>query len=148
VQRALRLSAWTLGYVIANQIAVVVIQILARPSSGDASDYQVSYQWFQLPHALLAVSIMVTFEPLLGRADSRGDLREYNRQLLLGFRMILLLIIPAAAGYVALPLGLDSITFEATGALGTVLRLTGIIAAFAVGLPGFSVYLYALRGFY
>ncbi len=148
VQRALRLSAWTLGYVIANQIAVIVIQILAEPSSGDASDYQVSYQWFQLPHALLAVSIMVTFEPLLGRADSRGDLGEFNRQLLLGFRLIGLLIIPAAAGYVALPQGLDSISFEATGALGVVLRLTGIIAAFAIGLPGFSTYLYALRGFY
>ena len=148
VQRALRLSFWTLGYVIANQIAVVVIQILAEPSSGDASDYQVSYQWFQLPHALLAVSIMVTFEPLLGRADSRGDLKDFNTQLLLGFRLIGLLIIPAAAGYVALPLGLDSITFDATGPLETILRLTGIIAAFAIGLPGFSTYLYALRGFY
>ena len=150
VQRAVRLSAWTLGYVIANQIAVVVIQILAKPSSGDASLYQVSYQWFQLPHALLAVSIMVTFEPLLGRADSRGDLKEFNDQLLLGFRLIGLLIIPAAAGYVALPKGLDSITFvPAPGsALAIALSLTTIIAAFALGLPGFSTYLYALRGFY
>jgi putative peptidoglycan lipid II flippase len=150
VQRAIRLSAWTLGYVIANQIAVVVIQILARPSSGDASNYQVSYQWFQLPHALLAVSIMVTFEPLLGRADSRGDLKEFNDQLLLGFRLIGLLIIPAAAGYVALPQGLDAIRFSPSdgSALGIALSLTGIIAAFALGLPGFSTYLFALRGFY
>jgi putative peptidoglycan lipid II flippase len=150
VQRAIRLSAWTLGYVIANQIAVIVIQILTGPSSGDASKYQVSYQYFQLPHALLAVSIMVTFEPILGRADSRGDLREFNEQLLLGFRLIGLLIIPAAVGYVALPKGLDAITFDpgTNSVLGIALSLTGIIAAFAVGLPGFSTYLYALRGFY
>ena len=150
VQRALRLSAWTLGYVIANQIAVVVIQILAEPSSGDALNYQLSYQFFQLPHALLAVSIMVTFEPLLGRADSRGDLRAFNSQLLLGFRLIGLLIIPAAAGYVALPKGLESMPFQPSdnSLLGVALSLTGIVAAFAIGLPGFSTYLYALRGFY
>ncbi|MCU1369583.1 MAG: murein biosynthesis integral rane protein MurJ [Ilumatobacteraceae bacterium] len=148
VRRAIRLSGWTFGYVIANLIAVVVISILAHPSTGDPARYTTAYQFFQLPHALLAVSIMVTFEPLLGRADSRGDRREFNRQLLLGFRLIGLLIIPAAVGYLALPKGLDARTFTATGELGTALGLSSIIAAFAIGLPGFSTYLYALRGFY
>lgn len=148
VQRAIRLSGWTFGYVVANMIAVVVIQILAKPSTGDPTRYTTAYQWFQLPHALLAVSIMVTFEPLLGRADSRGDRAGFNEQLLLGFRLIGLLIIPAAVGYIALPKGLDARTFVATGELGKALGLTGIIAAFALGLPGFSTYLYALRGFY
>jgi putative peptidoglycan lipid II flippase len=148
VRRAIALSGWTLGYVIANQIAVVVIQILAEPGSGGTTRYQVAFQWFQLPHALLAVSIMVTFQPLLGRSDSRGDRTEFNRHLLLGFRLIGLLIIPAAVGYVALPKGLDARTFVATGELAQVLDVTGIIAGFAIGLPGFSTYLYALRGFY
>lgn len=149
VRRALRLSAWTLGYVIANQVAVWIIQILAVPGSGDVSLYQTAFQFFQLPHALLAVSIMVTFEPLLGRADSRGDLPAYNERLLLGFRLIALLIIPAAVGYVALPQGLESRTFVETGDLMVKgFSVIGLIAAFAIGLPGFSTYLYALRGFY
>ncbi|MFN8019053.1 MAG: murein biosynthesis integral membrane protein MurJ [Acidimicrobiales bacterium] len=148
VRRTIRLSGWTFGYVIANMVAVVVVQILAKPSTGDPTRYTTAYQWFQLPHALLAVSIMVTFEPLLGRADARGDRAGFNEQLLLGFRLIGLLIIPAAVGYLALPKGLDTRTFTATGQLGKALGLTGIIAAFAVGLPGFSTYLYALRGFY
>lgn len=148
VRRAVRLSGWTFGYVVANQVAVVVIQILAEPASGDPTRYQTAFQYFQLPHALLAVSIMVTFEPLLGRADSRGDRTAFNDHLLLGFRLIGLLIIPAAVGYVALPRGLDHLGFEPTGLLATALGLGSIIAAFAVGLPGFSTYLYALRGFY
>jgi putative peptidoglycan lipid II flippase len=148
VQKAIRLSGWTFGYVIANQIALIVIQILAKPSSGDPTRYQTAFQYFQLPHALLAVSIMVTFEPLLGRADARGDRKAFNDQLLLGFRLIGLLVIPAAVGYIALPKGLDSRTFVATGQVAKALGLGGIIAGFAVGLPGFSTYLYALRGFY
>lgn len=148
VRRAVRLSGWTFGYVMANQVAVVVIQILAKPSSGDPTRYQTAFQYFQLPHGLLAVSIMVTFEPLLGRADARGDRPAFNEHLLLGFRLIGLLIIPAAVGYVALPKGLDHIDFVATGELGKALGLGGIIAAFAIGLPGFSTYLYALRAFY
>lgn len=148
VRRAIRLSGWTFGYVIANQIAVIIITILSEPGSGGSTQYQTAFQFFQLPHGLLAVSIMVTFEPLLGRADARGDRKGFNDQLLLGFRLIGLLVIPAAVGYVALPKGLDYRTFVATGDLDRVLGLTGIIAAFAVGLPGFSSYLYALRAFY
>lgn len=148
VRQAVRLSGWTFGYVVANQVALVVIQILAKPSSGDPTRYQTAFQYFQLPHGLLAVSIMVTFEPLLGRADARGDRPDFNKTMLLGFRLIGLLIIPAAVGYVALPKGLDHRSFVATGELGTALGLGGVIAAFAVGLPGFSSYLFTLRGFY
>ena len=55
---------------------------------------------------------------------------------------------PAAVGYIALPTGLDSRTFEPSGVVGLALGLAGIIAAFSIGLPGFSTYLFALRGFY
>jgi len=148
VRKTVSLSGWTFGYVMANQVAIVVIQILAKPSSGDPTRYQTAFQYFQLPHGLLAVSIMVTFAPLLGRADARGDRTAFNQHLLKGFRLIGLLIIPAAVGYVALPRGLDHRTFTATGELAEALGLGGVIAAFAIGLPGFSSYLFTLRGFY
>ncbi|QXC62710.1 murein biosynthesis integral membrane protein MurJ [Aquihabitans sp. G128] len=148
VRRAVRLSGWTFGYVIANQIAGIFTTILAKPGSGGSTQYQTAFQFFQLPHGLLAVSIMVTFEPLLGRADARGDRKDFNDQLLLGFRLIGLLVIPAAIGYIALPKGLDYRTFAGTGNVQTFFDITGVVAAFAVGLPGFSSYLYSLRAFY
>ena len=148
VKRAVRLSGWTFGYVIANLVAANVIQILAKPGSNDPSIYTTAYQFFQLPHGLLAVSIMVTFEPLLGRADARGDRRAFNDQLLLGYRLIGLMVIPAAVGYLALPLGLESRTFEATGSMDTAFAVAAVVAGFSLGLPGFSSYLYTLRGFY
>lgn len=148
VQRAVRLSGWTFGYVIANLVAVNVIQFLAEPGSGGPTEYQTAFQFFQLPHGLLAVSIMVTFEPLLGRTDVRGDLAGFNRHLLLGYRLIGLLVIPAAVGYIALPSALDYRTFEAAGFVARFLDVSTIVAAFAAGLPGFSMYLYTMRAFY
>lgn len=148
VQRAVRLSGWTFGYVIANLIAVNVIQFLAEPGSGGPTEYQTAFQFFQLPHGLLAVSIMVTFEPLLGRTDVRGDFEGFNRHLLLGYRLIGLLVIPAAVGYIALPSALDYRTFEAVGFAARFLDVSTIVAAFAAGLPGFSMYLYTMRAFY
>lgn len=149
VRQAVRLSAWTFGYVIANQVAGTVVSVLAKPASGGPRDYQTAFQFFQLPHGLLAVSIMVTFEPLLGRAEARGDRATFNSQLLLGFRLIGLLVVPATIGYIALPQALHYAVDVASGSnVDRILRLAGIVAAFAVGLPGFSTYLYALRGFY
>jgi putative peptidoglycan lipid II flippase len=148
VRRTIRLSAWTFGYVIANQIAVVVVSVLAKPSSGGVTNYTTAFQFFQLPHGLLAVSIMVTFEPLLGRADARGDRVEFNAKLLQGFRLIGLLVIPAAVGYIALPTSLDATLVGGGHGVAKALQIGGIVAAFAIGLPGFSSYLYALRGFY
>lgn len=148
VKRAIRLSGWTFGYVIANLVASFVVQILAKPGSDGVTRYTTAYQFFQLPHGLLAVSIMVTFEPLLGRAEARGDRKTFNEQLLLGFRLIGLLVIPAAVGYIALPKGLDYRTFIAGPSVERIFTVTGVVAAFAVGLPGFSSYLYSLRAFY
>ena len=149
VRRAVRLSAWTFGYVIANQIAVSVVSILAKPASGNVYDYTLAFQFFQLPHGLLAVSVMVTFEPLLGRAQARGDRKGFNDQVLLGFRLIGLLVIPAAAGYLALPKGLSyGIHPHPDTVVATMLHIGSIVAAFAVGLPGFSSYLYSFRAFY
>ena len=69
VRKALALSGWTVGYVIANQIAAQIGRT-CWPSrgSGDVTNYNVAFMFFQLPHGLLAVSLMTTFQPELARA--------------------------------------------------------------------------------
>lgn len=61
VRRLARLSLWTFGYVLTNQVALVVVRNLAEPGSGDPDAYTKAFTFFQLPHALLAVSIATTF---------------------------------------------------------------------------------------
>jgi putative peptidoglycan lipid II flippase len=149
VRQVARLSGWTFGYVVANQVALVVIQNLADPGSGNQDAYVKAFTFFQLPHGLLAVSITTTFVPDLARAVARHDKATFLARMSLGVRLVTLLTLPAAFGYLVLrrPLVgalLQYGEFDAADALNTSRALAG----FSLGLVGFSVYLFVLRGFY
>ena len=149
VKRLLRMSIWTFGYVVANQLAIIVVQNLAEPGSGGPDAYSKAYIFFVLPHGLLAMSIVTTFTPELASSVKARDRAAFTDRMSLGLRLIALLTIPAAAGMFVLrrPLigvALQHGNFTAAAALNTSRALGG----FAIGLIGFSLYLFALRGFY
>ena len=73
VRKLVTLSGWTLGYVLANQVALIVVKNLAKPGSGGQDAYSKAFTFFQLPHGLLAVSITTTFVPDLARFVARKD---------------------------------------------------------------------------
>lgn len=149
VQQLLRLSTWTIGYVIANQVAIVVIKNLASPGSGLVDAYGKAFVLFQLPHGLLAVSIATTFVPLLARHVHADDHVAFGERMSQGLRLTILVTLPASIVAVVLATPLVRIVlgygnFDETAVANTARALSGL----AVGLVGFSVYLFALRGFY
>jgi putative peptidoglycan lipid II flippase len=150
VKQLLRLSGWTLGYAVANQIAIVVVQNLALHSGpGQVDAYAKAFTFFVLPHGLLAVSIATTFEPEMSRNVIRKDKARFIQQSSLGIRMVVLLTLPAGLGLFVLRRAiigavLEHNRFTAFAALNTSRALAG----FAIGLVGFSVYLFVLRAFY
>lgn len=148
--RTLRsLSGWALGYVAANQVAIVVIRNLLRGGDGSVFAYSRAYMWFVLPHGLLAMSIATTFLPDLAGAVSRKDKPALVARSTLGIRLIALVTMPAGFGLFVLRRSIVGAAFEhgnvsAADALATSRALGG----FALGLVGFSVYLFVLRVFY
>ncbi|MBA3288279.1 MAG: murein biosynthesis integral membrane protein MurJ [Acidimicrobiia bacterium] len=149
VRRLLVLSGWTLGYVIANQVSVLVIRNLARPGSGDAAAYILGYTFFVLPHGLLAMSIATTFGPEMARAVARKDRAAFVDRASLGIRLITFLTLPAAMGLFVLRRPIVGLltqygAFDAGDADATARAIGGL----ALGLTGFSVYLFVLRAFY
>ncbi|MEP7203610.1 MAG: murein biosynthesis integral membrane protein MurJ [Ilumatobacteraceae bacterium] len=148
--RSLRsLSVWALGYVVANQVAIIVIRNLLQPGSGDEDAYTKAFTWFVLPHGLLAVSIATTFLPELSMAIKRGERQAVMDRSSLGIRLIALVTLPAGVGLFVLRRAVVGAAFQhgkftAANALNTSRALAG----FALGLVGFSVYLFVLRVFY
>lgn len=149
VRKLLALSGWTLGFVAANQVALIVIRNLAEPGSSEVAAYVTAFTFFVLPHGLLAVSISTTFQPEMSRAVARKDKASFIDQTSLGIRLISLLTLPAGVGMFVLrrPIVgalLEYQNFSATAAENTADALAG----FSLGLVGFSVYMFVLRGFY
>jgi putative peptidoglycan lipid II flippase len=149
VRQLVSLSTWTLGYVVANQVAIVVVQNLAHPGSGNVNAYALAYIFFVLPHGLLAMSIATTFTPEMASAVARRDRLAFIDRTSTGIRLIAMLTFPAAIGMFVLRrpiigLGLQHGNFDASDALVTSRALAG----FALGLAGFSIYLFVLRAFY
>ena len=143
------LSGWALGYVVANQVAVIVIRNLLRGGDGSVFAYSRAYLWFVLPHGLLAVSIATTFLPEMTSAITRRDRPALIDRTTLGIRLIALVTLPAGFGLFVLRRPIIGAAFQhgkvtAADALATSRALGG----FALGLVGFSVYLFVLRVFY
>jgi putative peptidoglycan lipid II flippase len=150
VKKLISVSGWTLGYAAANQVSIIAVQNLAfSRGSGNQDAYNKAFTFFVLPHGLLAVSIATTFVPELTRFVTNRDKRAFIERASLGIRMVALLTIPAGLGLFVLRRPLIGATlqyfeFSASAALNTSRALGG----FALGLVGFSVYLFVLRGFY
>jgi putative peptidoglycan lipid II flippase len=149
VRAALRLSGWTMGYVIANQIALVFVLVIAGNKEGVVSAYTYAFAFFQLPYGLIAVSIMTTLGPELASLARRGETARLRTRFSLGLRSLIVVVTPAAVGYVVLSRQVVVGLIEhGRFTHGSAVLTAHALRAFAVGLVPFAVYLYTLRGFY
>lgn len=150
VKTVVRLSGWTLGYVAVNQVALfVVLALLNGSGEGSVSAYSYAWLFFQVPHGLIAVSIMTTFTPELAQRVARGDESGFGQSFTIGLRLVMLAVLPVAVALVTLAepllgLLLQRGAFSEASAETTTTALVWL----AVGLPGFSAFLYSMRGFY
>ena len=80
----------------------VVLALATGEPSGSVSAYTYAFIFFQLPHGLFAVSIMTTFLPDLAGFAAAGDLRGFQERLGFGMRLLTLVVLPAAVGYLLL----------------------------------------------
>ncbi len=143
-----RLSGWTLGYVISNLIAYGVIQTLANGVDG-VSIYAYAWLFFQLPYGLWTVSVMTAYTPELSALHAAANIEGMRHRFGAGLRLILVIALPATIGMILLAgpivrLVLAHGEFTSANADTT----SNTLIAFLCGLPAFSLFLYAMRGFY
>jgi len=156
VRRVMRLSGWTIGYVAANQVALAVVIVLANglklnagTGHGGSFVYFTAYLLFVLPYGLLAFPIMTAVAPELAAAGRRRDPPALRHRFARTLRLSLTVLIPAAAVAVALARPIVTAAMQRGAFTPADAKLVGdTLVGFAVGLPFFSTYLFALRAFY
>jgi len=145
VRTVIRLSGWTFGLVVANQVALAVVLALSEAIGPRAvSAYSYGWQFFQLPYGVVAVSVMSATQPELAERWTRADLAGFRRRLVGGLSAVLTIILPAAAALAVMArtgIGVLAHLTHQGGSRDTALAL-GVLA---LGLPGFCAFQFAIR---
>ncbi len=156
---ASRLAAWTLGLVLVNQLAYLVITRLTVQANVNAAaagsvaagltTYQKAHLVFILPHSVVTVSIVAATLPLLSRLAHSGEHHRVGQEIGRITRIVVALVLPLAVllavegpNIALLLFGYGAATPEQATLLGRV------VAVFMIGLVPFSVVYICLRGFY
>jgi putative peptidoglycan lipid II flippase len=150
VLRIAHLAKWTVLYVAANQIGLLIVIVIAYGlRDGDYSAYVVAFVLFQLPHAIFAVSVFTAILPGMSSRFAARDLAGYRSLLSRGVRLNATIIVPAALGYIALAGPIVRLLFErgATGPAEARL-IASVLVAFSLGMLPFSLFQLMLRAFY
>jgi putative peptidoglycan lipid II flippase len=148
VRKLAKLALWVIVYVVANQVAYLVVIVLSSRTDAYAA-YAAAFILFQLPHAIVAVSIFTALLPGMSGRAAAGDREGVRRALSQGLRATAFVVAPAAAGYVALAPAIVRLLLQhgAATATDTVL-IARTLRAFALGLVFFSAFQLLSRTYY
>jgi putative peptidoglycan lipid II flippase len=146
VRQMLPLSGWTFAMTACNQASLFAVLMMADCQAGGVSAYTYAFAFFQLPVGVVTVSITGARQPSWAAAWQAGKVEDLRKQVSAGLRLLLQLMVPIATVLAGLAVPLVSLLlgYGATSPAGA--ALTGrVLAVLALGLPGFSAYLYIIR---
>jgi putative peptidoglycan lipid II flippase len=102
IRKMATLSAYTVGYVVTNQLGYLLVPVLAYGVRGGYTAYTTAFIFFQLPHGVFAVSVMTALLPPLSEQAVAEDWAAFRSTLARGIRLTAAVLLPAALGYLAL----------------------------------------------
>ncbi|MGK5632074.1 murein biosynthesis integral membrane protein MurJ [Streptomyces sp. URMC 123] len=155
--KAAKLARWTVLFVFANQAGVIVVTQLAtsagltaehhgHPGTGIAAYMNAQLIW-NMPQAIITVSVMAALLPRISRAASDGDHGAVRDDISQGLRNSAVAIVPISFGFLALGVPMCTLIYGASG-LDQAQSMGYMLMAFGLGLIPFSVQYVVLRGFY
>lgn len=155
--KAAGLAKWTFFFVLANQVGLVVVTQLAT-WAGEVADkqghggtgitgYNYALLLWQMPQAIITVSVMTAVLPRISRSAHDGDAAAVRDDISYGLRTSAVAIVPCAFAFLALGVPMATLLYASTGA-DDATNIGYILMAFGLGLIPYSVQYVVLRGFY
>ncbi len=148
------LAKWTLGFMAANQISLIVVQKLATSATASGGSgagliaYQNSYLLWILPHSLFTVSLATAMLPSASRLAAALKMDGVAAETMRTIRLATAALVPFAAAFLALGLPISKLIFG-HGAGARDAHLVGwSLMGFALGLVPYTVQYISLRTFY
>ncbi|NJP42993.1 murein biosynthesis integral membrane protein MurJ [Actinacidiphila epipremni] len=155
--KAARLAKWTFFFVLANQAGLIVVTQLATWAGANADKsgfqgtgitaYNNALLIWQMPQAIITVSVMAAVLPRISRAAADGDITAVRDDISYGLRTSAVAIVPAAFAFLALGIPMCTLLYASTSG-GSARNIGFVLMAFGGGLIPYSVQYVILRGFY
>ncbi|MFF5447472.1 murein biosynthesis integral membrane protein MurJ [Streptomyces sp. NPDC012888] len=154
--KAARLAKWTFFFVLANQVGLVVVTQLAtwagsvaekqgHPGTGITA-YNYALLLWQMPQAIITVSVMTAVLPRISRSAHDGDAAAVRDDISYGLRTSAVAIVPCAFAFLALGVPMATLLYAGSGSGAQ--NIGYVLMAFGLGLIPYSVQYVVLRGFY
>ncbi|WP_329603074.1 murein biosynthesis integral membrane protein MurJ, partial [Actinomadura soli] len=155
-----RMAGWTLLYVVAAQAGFAVVTALANRAGNLAVEeglgegygytpYFNAYQLFQLPYAIVGVSVITALLPRMSRFAAEGKTADVRAAFSSGLRLSSVIIMPAAALMLVLGPEITTVLFaHGNTSADDALVIARVMQMFAIALVPFSTYQLMLRVFY
>jgi putative peptidoglycan lipid II flippase len=155
-----RMASWTFLYVVVTQAGFLVATRFANSAGEQAREaglhygagltpYANAYQMFQLPYAIIAVSVITALLPRMSRNAADAEYALVRDDFSNGLRVSAVLLVPASFGMLVFGEPAGTLLFghgNASAADGAFLGT--VIQAFALGLVPFAAFQLLLRVFY
>lgn len=155
-------AGWVVGYVLVNQLGLLIVTNLATAAGdraqppGYAVEYGAGYTpylygflLFSLPYAVVAVSVITALLPRMSAHAEEGQYALVRDDFSNGLRLTAVLLVPGAVALLALGPQIAVLLFSYFRTSDKDARYIGyVLAAFAVGLIGYSIFQLMLRVFY
>ncbi|HEX6552503.1 MAG TPA: murein biosynthesis integral membrane protein MurJ [Ktedonobacteraceae bacterium] len=157
LRRILNLYKWIALSFLVSAFFIILDQSLATRTPGAGSDpgaanylaMRLSTTLIQFPAGLVATALSVAVLPTLTEHARAIDNERFKKTLLLGFRLGLLLMIPAAAGLIVLGLPIVSLLYQHGRFTAHNAQLTSLaLALYAFQLPFVAIDQLLLSAFY
>ncbi|MFF8957697.1 murein biosynthesis integral membrane protein MurJ [Streptomyces sp. NPDC014894] len=154
--KAVGLAKWTFFFVLANQLGMIVVTQFATWAGSEAAKdgvqgagitaYNYALLLWQMPQAIITVSVMTAVLPRISRAAHDGDPAAVRDDISYGLRTSAVAIVPCAFAFLALGLPMATLLYASSGEGARGIGFT--LMAFGLGLIPYSVQYVVLRGFY
>ncbi|MFF3669793.1 murein biosynthesis integral membrane protein MurJ [Microtetraspora malaysiensis] len=150
LRRIMGMAGWTVVAVVASQAALLFVGRLATTvGAGATGVYANAYTLFQLPYAIITVSLITGVLPRMSQAAARRDLEQVTAELSQSLRLSGVALLPVAALLIALGPHIATVLFGHGSATPSAVALTGsVLSAYGLALVPFCGYQILIRGFY
>jgi len=150
ISRILKLYAPVLLSVIVANLGILIDRRFASQTAAEAITWMAKATYLiQLPLGLVSMAISLAVLPTLSRIDASKALHQFRVTLSQGLRLVLVLIIPAGVGLLALGRPVIELIYEhgAFGASSTS-RTLAALRIYLIGLPFAAIDLPLVFAFY